>query len=209
MQILSFSKRILFFLMLPVVMLTVVSCDDDDPETATISGTITIDNADLWATWQDSGEVQVVIFPEFDLDPFPGAGWGEVPDNYYGPGVPGGRFALGAPSNAQDPFVLNYVPGKTQYDYSIEVKPGTYSALALGFRHDFIEDDTKRTATLGVHWNNPTVVSHGIILKVPVGGGQVVTIFDEPEPSAITVTAGQNLDIDFRADFGFVEQWFQ
>jgi hypothetical protein len=205
MRILSFSLKIMLLALLP--MLTFVSCDDDDPTTATISGTITFENVDEWATWQDSGEVQVTIFPAFSLNP--PAGWGDIPADALYPGFPGGRFALGAPYNAQDPVVLTYVPGKTTYDYSIEVDPGTYSALAVGFRHDFIADPSLRTATLGVHWDNPNTVSSGIVLKVDVGGGQIITLFNDPAPSVITVEAGDELDIDFKADFGFVNEWFQ
>lgn len=199
MRILSFSLKIMLLAIIP--MLTFVGCDDD-PDTATISGTITFENVQLWDTWKDSGEIQVVIFPEFDLDP-PGAGWGDVPDNYFGPGVPGGRFALGAPAN--EPFVINLVPGQTQYNYSIEVDPGTYSALAVGFRHDFITNPSLRTATLGVHWDNPNTVSHGIVIRLSVGGPNII---NEPAPTPITVEAGDELDIDFKADLGFVEQWF-
>ena len=205
MRILSFSLKIMLLALIPA--LTFMSCDNDDPETATISGTITFDNMDLWETWKDSGEVQVVIFPEYSLDPFPGAGWGDVPDNFYGPGVPGGRFALGAPYNAQNPVVLNLTAGDNTYDYEIEVDPGTYSALAVGFRHDFVTDPTTRTATLGVYWDNPTVVSHGIVLRLDIGGGQVITIIDEPAPETITVEAGDELDLDFRADLSILNVW--
>src|SRR5688572_9124442 len=100
-------------------------CDPTELSTAVISGTITFENVDTWATWQDSGEVQVTIFPAFNLNP--PAGWGDIPPNALYPGFPGGRFALGAPYNAQDPVILTYVPGQTQYNYSIEVDPGTYS----------------------------------------------------------------------------------
>src|SRR5690242_11338435 len=72
-------------------------CNADSLQYATISGTVTIDNASIWSTWKDSGEVQLVIFPAFSLNP--PAGWGDVPDNFFGPGAPGGRFALGAPYN--------------------------------------------------------------------------------------------------------------
>jgi hypothetical protein len=185
-----------------------VACDDDDPkpDTATIRGTITIDNANVWASWVDSGEVQVTIFPEFSLNP--PAGWGEVPDNALGAGVPGGTFAIGAPFNAQMPLVLEYVPGQTQYDYELVVDPDTYSALAIGFRHDNVTDPSRRTATLGVHWGNANVVSHGIVIKVDVGGGNIVTIFDFPAPVPITVEAGDEVEINFRADFAFVEDWY-
>lgn len=207
MRILSFSLKITLLAALPILLAT--GCDDDDPTTATISGTITFENVDEWATWQDSGEVQVTIFPEFNLAPPPqGAGWGDIPDDFFGTGIPGGRFAIGAPYNAQNPVVLTFVPGQTQYNYSIEVEPGTYSALAVGFRHDFITDPSLRSATLGVYWDNPNSVSHGIVLKANIGG-QVITLYNEPAPVPITVEAGDNLDIDFRADFGFVNEWYQ
>lgn len=205
MRIISFSLKFMLLALLPFIAMT--GCDEDDPTTATISGTITFENADEWATWKDSGEVQVTIFPAFSLNP--PAGWGDIPPNALYPGFPGGRFALGAPSNAQNPVILTYVPGKTTYDYSIEVDPGTYSALAVGFRHDRITDPSTRTATLGVHWDTPNAVSHGIILKIDVGGGQIITLFNEPAPTPITVEAGDELDIDFKADFGFVNEWYQ
>ncbi|MBK9103745.1 MAG: hypothetical protein IPL92_04070 [Saprospiraceae bacterium] len=44
----------------------------------------------------------------------------------------------------------------------LEVDPGTYSALAIGFRHNGDSDPSKKTATLGVHWNTrllPVMVS--------------------------------------------------
>ncbi len=98
------------FTLAPVVIMT--SCKDDEPtpDTATIHGTITIDNAPLWATWQDSGEVQLTIFPAFvDAAPPAGAGWGPISPNVLYPGFPGGTFALGAPYNSQNPLVLTYV----------------------------------------------------------------------------------------------------
>src|SRR5690606_9764801 len=156
MKILAFSMKLMLLALLPAILVT--SCDDDDdtPETALIHGTITFENAATWETWQDSGEVQVTIFPAFSLNP--PSGWGEIPDGTFGPGVPGGRFAIGAPYNAQNPIILDYVPGQTEYHYEIEVEPGTYSALAVGFRHDFVNDPSRRSATLGVHWDNPTEV---------------------------------------------------
>ncbi|HJW31593.1 MAG TPA: hypothetical protein VJ508_20350, partial [Saprospiraceae bacterium] len=128
-----------------VISFIAPGCKDDNakPNTAKIHGTITIDNADLWATWKDSGDVEVTIFPEFSLNP--PAGWGDIPDDFFGPGVPGGRFALGAPYNAQNPVVFTYTAGKTQYDYEIEVEPGTYSALAIGFRNNRITDPSLKT----------------------------------------------------------------
>ena len=190
--------------LMPLVMFS--SCDDDDPEpeTATIHGTITIDNAELWSTWKDSGVVEVTIFPAFvDAAPPTGAGWGPISPNVLYPGFPGGTFALGAPWNAQNPVVLTYVPGQTQYDYEIEVDPGTYSALAIGFRHNLITDASKKSASLGVHWGMPTVLSHGVVVKGNQGG-QIVTYFDYPAPATITVVKGDDVELNFRADFGFV-----
>jgi hypothetical protein len=184
------------------------SCKDDvvEPETATIHGTITIENADKWATWKDSGEVQLTIFPAFTLNP--PAGWGEVPNDFFGPGVPGGTFAIGAPFNAQNPLVATYSPGVNQLEYTLEVDPGTYSALALGLRHNRITNPSLRTATLGVHWNTPNTTSHGVVIKAVIGG-QINTILNYPAPSSITVEKGDNVEINFKADFGFVDTWYQ
>jgi len=185
-------------------------CDTSEFSIGIISGTITVENLNTWATWRDSGEVQVTIFPAFVLAAPPaGAGWGEIPDGFFGPGTPGGRFPLGAPYNAQDPFVLTYTPGVTQYNYSIEVDPGTYSALAAGFRHHNISDPNLRTAPLGVYWGNPNDVSHGVVVKIPIGGGQFLTLLDEPAPTVITVEPGDELDLDFRVDFAILPLWYQ
>jgi len=196
MRILSFSLKITLLALIPV--LGMMSCKDDEPtpDTATIKGTITIDNAELWATWKDSGIVQIALFPEFSLDPFPGAGWGDVPDGYYGPGVPGGRFPLGAPSYTGD---IQYSAGANIITFETEVQPGTYSALALGFRHNLVTDPALKTATLGVYWNMPNEVSHGIKLGP----------FNEPAPVVLTLEKGDNVTLDFRADFGIVELWYQ
>lgn len=198
----------MLLLLLPVAMMT--SCKDEQatPDTAIIHGTITIDSSELWATWKDSGVVEVTIFPEFvDAAPPTGAGWGPISPNILYPGFPGGTFALGAPYNSQNPVVLTYVPGQTQYHYEIEVDPGTYSALAVGFRHNLITDASKKTATLGAHWSTPDTTSSGIVLIVPVGGGQFMTVIDDPAPSTITVKKGDNVEINFRADFAFVLKW--
>ena len=193
--------------LMPLVMFS--SCDEDEPlpETATIHGTITIDNAELWSTWKDSGVVEITIFPTFvDAAPPAGAGWGPISPNILYPGFPGGTFALGAPWNAQNPVVLTYVPGQTQYDYEIEVDPGTYSALAIGFRHNLITNPSKKSASLGVHWGMPTVLSHGIVLK-EIEGGQIVTKHDYPAPATITVVKGDVVELNFKADFDFVNAW--
>lgn len=181
------------------------SCDDDDePNTAKVHGTISFENAAVWAAWKDLGEVQVSLFPKFvQALPPAGQGWGDIPDDFFGPGVPGGRFALGAPSAIME---LVYVPGQTEYEYELEVTPGEYSALAVGFRHDTITDPSLRTATLGVHWDNPNEVSHGIVIKFAPGPN---FIFNEPAPSVITLEKGDNKEINFKADFAFVDAWFQ
>lgn len=201
-------KNKIFGLLMAMVAISALltsGCKDDEPKTTKVYGTITIDNADLWETWQDSGVLEVTIFPAFSLDPL--AGWGAVPDGTFGPDIPGGTFAVGAPYNSQDPVVLEYKAGQTKYDYEIEVEPGTYSALAIGFRHDGVSDPSRKTATLGCHWGNEDNVSHGIVIKVPAGP-QVITIFDEPAPSAITIKAEEQLELNFKADFGFVNDWY-
>lgn len=211
MKILSFSLKIMLLALAPVVMFS--SCDDDDPEpeTATIHGVITLENAGLWDTWKDSGEVQLTLFPEFVLAvPPAGAGWGTVPDNFFGAGIPGGTYALGAPTAVN---VIEYEQGSNQIHYELEIDFGTaesatFSALALGLRHNTISDPSLRTATLGVHWNEPDTTSHGIVIKIPVGGGVFVPIFNYPAPSTFTVEKGDNLEINFKADFAFVNEWF-
>lgn len=183
------------------------SCTKDEPERTRVYGAITIENANTWATWQDSGEVQVTVFPKFSLSPL--AGWGEIPDNTLGPNVPGGTFAIGAPYNSQDPLVLEYVPGKTVYESEIELEAGTYSALALGFRHDRVTDPSRKTATLGVHWGNPNAVSHGVVIKIPGPGGAIIPIFNYPAPLTFDIAAGEEKEINFKADFNFVNVWYQ
>ena len=188
------------------LVLAFTACNkDDDPQTTKVYGTITIENTDTWASWVDSGEVQLTLFPEFSLDPL--AGWGAVPDNFFGPGVLGGTYAVGAPYNSQNPVILEYVPGKTKYDYEIEVEPGTYSALALGFRHDFVNDPTRKSATLGVYWGNDIVVSHGIVIRINAGG-TVIPIFDYDPPATFEVKAGEQKELNFIADFDFVNDWY-
>lgn len=181
------------------------SCDKDEVQTTKVHGTITIENAGEWATWQDSGEVQLTVFPAFSLDPL--AGWGEVPDNFFGPGVLGGTYAAGAPYNSQNPLVLDYVPGKTQYHYELELEPGTYSALALGFRHDLVTDPTKKTATLGVHWGQADSTSHGIVIRIKAGGA-IIPVYNYPAPLSFTIDEGEQKEINFNADFDFVNQWY-
>lgn len=194
-----------FIIILAIGLFTVGCGDDIPPNTSIVKGTITIDNVDIWETWVDSGEMQLTIFPEFSLNP--PAGWGEVPDGTFGPGVPGGTFAIGAPFNAQNPIILNYESGKTEYDYELEVDPGTYSALALGFRNNNVQEQTKKTATLGVHHDNPDVVSHGVVIKINTPAG-IIPAFNYPAPTTFTVVDGEEYTINFRADFAFVNEWF-
>lgn len=175
-----------------------VSCEKEKT-TAKISGEIILQNTDIWSWYQDSGEVQLTIFPEFSLDP--PAGWGAVPDGHLGPNVPGGTFPIGAPANAQNPLVFQFDANASTLSYELEVDPGTYSALALGFRHDLVTDPNLRTATLGVHWNNINEVSYG--LKIPAFR------LDYPAPAEFTVAAGDEININFTVDFGILPLWFR
>lgn len=183
-----------FFLGMMALLLTAAvslnSCKDDEPKTTKVFGTITMENTDVWNTWQDSGVVEVTIFPAFSLDP--AAGWGEVPG--------AGTFPLGAPYNSQDPVVLTYEAGKTQYDYEIEVEPGTYSAIAVGIRHNRFTDPNCKTATLGVYFGNENEVSYGIVIPN--------TPLNYPSPSTITVKAEEQKELNFKADFSFVNVWY-
>jgi hypothetical protein len=188
-----------------IVSLTACQDDDEDNKTTKVYGTITIENPDTWATWKDSGEVQLTLFPAFSLDPL--AGWGAVPDNFFGPNVLGGTFAVGAPYNSQNPLILNYEAGKTQYNYELELEPGTYSALALGFRHNLVNDPSKKTATLGVHWGNPDQTSHGIVIRIRAGMA-IIPVFDFPAPLTFEIADGEQKEINFKADFEFVNQWY-
>ncbi|MEQ1743832.1 MAG: hypothetical protein ABMA02_00260 [Saprospiraceae bacterium] len=181
------------------------ACAKDEVKTTRIHGVITIENTPTWATWKDSGEVQLTLFSAFSLDPL--AGWGTVPDDFFGPGVLGGTYAVGAPYNSQNPLVLTYVPGKTEYAYDLEVEPGTYSALALGFRHNSVTDPTRKTATLGVHWGQPDSVSHGIVIRIKAGGA-IIPIFNYPAPTTIQIAEGEHKEFDFKADFDFVKKWY-
>lgn len=182
------------------------SCDDKESKTTKVYGTITIENAGTWASWVDSGDVELTIFPKFSLDPL--AGWGPIPDGHFSPTSLGGTYAVGAPYNAQNPVIFTYEAGKTTYDYEIELEPGTYSALALGFRHKNITDPSLKSATLGVHFDKPNEVSHGIVIKIKAGPS-VMTIFDYPAPSTFEIAAGEQKEINFKADFNFVNQWYQ
>lgn len=194
-----------FSLLLLATSLFFGACKKDEPAKTKVYGTVTIENMDTWATWVDSGEVELTVFPKFSLDPL--AGWGEVPDNFFGPGVLGGTYAVGAPYNSQNPVILTYKTGTNTYAYEIELEPGTYSALALGFRHKNVSDPTLKTATLGVHWNNPDQVSHGVVIRINAGG-QVIPVFNYPAPVSFDIADGEQKEINFKADFNFVKQWY-
>lgn len=204
------TKKVFHFLAILALAVvgTLSSCrDEEEPIVKTrVYGTITIDNANVWSTWKDSGEVQLTLFPKFSLDPL--AGWGAVPNNFFGPNVLGGTFAVGAPYNSQNPVILTYVAGKTTYDYELEVEAGTYSALAIGFRHNLVTDPSRKTATLGVHWDKSTQVSHGIVINVPGPGGAVIPVFNFPPPVSFDVAEGEEKKIDFKIDFDFVNKWY-
>jgi len=201
--------KIAMLLVCSGLMILLISCNKDDgeqPTTAKVKGTITLNNIAQWAEYKDSGEVQLTVFPKFSLDPL--SGWGPVPDDFLGPGVLGGTFALGAPSNSQNPLILEYSADANQATFELELDPGTYSALALGFRHNSITDPSLRTATLGVHWSMPTEVSYGIVIQANIGGN-VVKIFDEEAPTEFTVEAGDEKTINFTADFGILPLWYR
>lgn len=200
------ATRILALAALALLVLFNSSCGEKASPVTKVYGTVTIENTSTWATWKDSGKVQLTLFPKFSLDPL--AGWGEVPDNFFGPNVPGGTFAVGAPYNSQNPLILNYEPGKTQYSYEIEVEPGTYSALALGFRHAFVSNPSKKTATLGVHWGKPEQVSHGVVIKIRTPNGAIIPVFNYPAPITFDIAEGEAKEINFKADFDFVKQWY-
>ena len=185
---------------------TLTSCKDDEPKTTKVYGTITLENADQWAAWQDQGEMQVTVFPAFSLDPL--AGWGEIPAGTLGPTHPGGNFAIGAPYNSQNPLILEYKAGQSAYEYEIELDPGTYSALALGFRKDDVVNPSCKTATLGVYHGKENEVSYGVVIKVDVGGGNIVNALDYPAPTTFTIKAEEQKEINFKADFSFVNVWY-
>jgi hypothetical protein len=120
----------------------------------------------------------------------------------------GVRAPINAPFNAQNPSVLTRifagayagVGGDSTYEYTIEgLAPGTYSCLAVGFRTNRSYNSTKKTATLGVYWNNPNNVSSGLYIP---------SALNDPAPSTITVAKGDNVQLDFKADVGFVNTWF-
>lgn len=201
------NKTGLLWALILIVSVSLGACKDEEPVTTMVHGTITIDNVDTWATWVDSGDVELTIFPAFSLNPL--AGWGAVPDGFFGPNVLGGTYAVGAPYNSQNPVVFTYTPGKTSLHYEIELEPGTYSALALGFRHKNIADPSLKSATLGVHWGNDAQVSHGVVIRVPGPGGAVTPIFNYPAPLTFEVAEGEQKEIDFKADFDFVKQWYR
>jgi hypothetical protein len=181
------------------------SCKDDVvvPTEATINVTVTFDNTELWETWADSGEIQLTFFPEFMLDPL--SGWGEVPDDTFGPGSPGGTFPVGAPSSA---FTINFSKDTSVYRFALTLTEMTegviFSAAAVGFRHDLISAPNLKTASLGVHWGNESEVSYGIVIKPAIGAPPV---FDFPAPTTFTVEPGDVLDLNFKADLAFVEVW--
>jgi len=205
MRILSFSLKLILLAL--VATFVVPGCKDDDdakPDTATIHGTITLQNASLWDTWKDSGDVELSLFGKFvQAAPPNGKGWGYIPEGLLYPGSPEGRYPLSAPEFTD---TVTYVQGQTQIHYELEVTPGEYSALAIGFRNNSVSNPSTKTATLGVHWDHPTEVSHGLLLKVDAGG-QIMTIIDDPAPTVLTLEKGDNVEINFTADFGFVEVW--
>jgi hypothetical protein len=203
------NKRNLLFLaiLFSAGVMVLSSCkDDDEPTTAKLHGTVTFENVPIWTAWVDSGAVQLNIFPEFSLDPY--AGWGEVPDNLFGPGSLGGFFPIGAPINTQDPIEVEYEAGITGFSYEIELDPGTYSALAVGFKHYYIDDSFKSTAPIGVYYGNPDVASYGVRISISTPMGPI-QILDDPAPTILELEAGDDFEYNFKADFALVPQYFQ
>ena len=156
------------------------ACGGDDggsSDLGSISGTITFENV---ASWPDSCEVQVVVFPENI--------W-----QSYGP--------VGPPQNFNDPLVLTKSGSQTQYTYTVEGLPkGDYSSLAVGWRRPNPQNYSgeKRTATIGVYWENPAVTSMGVTAQG--------TPLNDPPPTVISLRKGENLTgYDFKADFRWVK----
>lgn len=186
-------KIYVLLLALSLIALNLIGCDDDKPNTATVHGTITFRNVDVWKASgthtkadEDSGIVEVTIFED--------GVWAEAG---------GVRVPMNAPFNAQNPVIFTRVAGDSTYEYSIEVEPGTYSALAVGFRTNRNVPADQKTATLGVYWNNANQVSSGLLLPFPPLN------LNDPAPAAITVAKGDHVELNFVANFGFVNQWFQ
>ncbi len=179
-------KKVLLSLM---ALFFVVACDDN-PDKATVHGTITFKNVSVWKPSGsltkadvDSGLVEVTIFAD--------SVWKNVG---------GVRVPYGAPSNANNPVILTRVANDSTYEYSIDVEPGIYSALAVGFRTNRNVTADKKTATLGVYFGYPDSVSSGLLIP---------PFLNNPAPLPITVKKGEEKHINFKADFGFVNQWFQ
>ena len=203
-------KWTLGMILFAVAVLTVASCnkDDDDtipPNAAIFTGVITMENIDVWREWQGLGDVHVNVFPEFSIDP--PMGWGPVPDGAYAPDFVGGTFAVGLP--VSNPIELDFSEGQTEFGYTFTLNnmegPVTFSALAVAFVHDTITDTQLRTAPLGVWWANRDSVSHGVVIKPAIGADP---IHDYPAPASFTINPGEFLELDFKADFGFVEDWY-
>ncbi len=169
----------LLIALLAVVSFACDSADINSSEFATVSGTITFKNV---ASWPDSGEVQVTVFPENVWTQF---------------------GAMGPPQNPNDPVILTKT-ANTEYAFTIEGLPGgNYSALAVGWRRPNAQNypAEKRTATLGVYWLNSDSVSVG--LNIPGSP------FNDPAPAVIAVTKGQVVkDLNFAADFAYVRFLF-
>jgi hypothetical protein len=179
-----------WILMIMVMSLVMFACTDSStPDTATIHGTITFKN---FSSWKASGTHTIA-----DVDS------GVVEVTIFGDSIwtlsNGVRAPINAPFNSQNPFVINRIAGDSIYEYSIDVDPGTYSALAVGFRTNRSYSATKKTATLGVYWNHPDSVSSGLYIP---------SALNDPAPSPITVAKGDNVQLDFKANFGFVTTWF-
>ena len=169
-------SNIFFAFILPFFL----GCGGDDggsSDLGSISGTITFENI---ALWPDTGEVQVVVFPVNVWQSF-------------GP--------LGPPQNFNDPLVLTKNGSQTQYTYTVEGLPeGDYSSLAVGWRRPNSQNypGSKRTATIGVHWENSGTTSMGVTIPG--------TLLNDPPPAVISLNKSENITgLNFRADFRWVK----
>ncbi len=174
------NSNVVITIFIAFIVALFFGCGGDDggsSDLGSISGTITFDNV---AMWPDSGEVQVVVFPENVWQSF-------------GP--------LGPPQNFNDPLVITKNGSQTQYNYTVEGLPeGDYSALAVGWRRPNSQNypGSQRTATIGVYWGNSSTTSMGV--NVPG------TPLNDPAPSVISLNISENITgLNFKADFRWVQ----
>jgi hypothetical protein len=59
-----------------------------------------------------------------------------------------------------------------------------------------------------VYHGKENEVSYGVVIKVDVGGGNIVNALDYPAPTTFTIKAEEQKEINFKADFSFVNVWY-